>query len=226
MDNLTYASILLRIVLAMVFGSTIGIERRQKRRAAGMRTHALVCLGAVIVMLTSHYIVYLYGIGDPSRLGAQVISGIGFLGVGTIIVDRRQQVKGLTTAASLWACACIGLALGVGFYFAAVIGFFCILLINVVLNRVENFIATRSRFIDFYVVLENRQALSAYRKMLDNEELSIIRFTPTAPDDLRGKRDERMAVNIRVKLKQRGTQIAVLDRIRNFEGLISLEEMM
>ena len=127
-DFLTYIrelnmlSILIRLILAVVTGVLIGIDRRMKRRGAGIKTHVLVCLGATIVMMTGQYISIYFGTGqEVSRMGAQVVSGIGFLGVGTIIVTGRNQVRGLTTAAGLWACACTGLALGIGFYEGALL---------------------------------------------------------------------------------------------------------
>jgi len=89
----------------MLLGGILGIERGRKYRPAGFRTYMLVCLGTTIVMLTNQYVYERYGGGDPVRMGAQVISGIGFLGAGTIIVTGHNQVKGLTTAAGLWAAA-------------------------------------------------------------------------------------------------------------------------
>ena len=130
MEGLAYlremnvASVLLRLTVAMLFGGFIGLERERKRRPAGFRTYMLVCLGAALTMLLSQYESYMVThawhetameIGlrtDVSRFGAQVINGIGFLGAGTIIVTGKQEVKGLTTAAGLWASACMGLAIG------------------------------------------------------------------------------------------------------------------
>ena len=112
-------SVTLRFVLAVLFGGIIGLEREHKHRPAGFRTHILVCMGAASVMMTSQYLINLVNSGvasftcDPARLGAQVISGIGFVGAGTIMVTKRRQVKGLTTAAGLWDSAIIGLAIGV-----------------------------------------------------------------------------------------------------------------
>ncbi len=114
---------LLRLTLAGVFGGIIGFEREHSHRPAGFRTHILVAVGATLVMLTSSYIFTEYqGLTnmDPARLGAQVISGIGFLGAGTILREGFS-VKGLTTAASLWAVSCIGLAVGIGYYEGALI---------------------------------------------------------------------------------------------------------
>ncbi|HZK39117.1 MAG TPA: MgtC/SapB family protein [Clostridia bacterium] len=114
---------LLRLTLAGVFGGIIGFEREHSHRPAGFRTHILVAVGAALVMLTSSYIFTEYqGLTnmDPARLGAQVISGIGFLGAGTILREGFS-VKGLTTAASLWAVSCIGLAVGIGYYEGALV---------------------------------------------------------------------------------------------------------
>src|SRR5690554_4598709 len=102
----------------MVAGGILGLDREFKNRPAGLRTFMLVCIASTLVMITNQYVLEVYSHLniDPTRMGAQVISGIGFLGVGTIIVTRRNHVKGLTTAAGLWASACIGLAIGIGFY--------------------------------------------------------------------------------------------------------------
>lgn len=114
-------TIVIRVLLALIIGGIIGLERESKKQAAGFRTYMLVCLGATLVMMTNQYICNVFEAGDPSRLGAQVISGIGFLGAGTIIVTRKSQVRGLTTAAGLWSAACIGLAIGIGFYEGAIV---------------------------------------------------------------------------------------------------------
>ena len=126
--ELNWASIVLRLTLAILCGGIIGIERGRKGRTAGFRTHVLVCIGATLTVLTNQYMMQYFGGGDPARLGAQVINGIGFLGAGTIIVTGRHKVKGLTTAAGLWASACLGVAIGAGFYEGALAGFAAIFL--------------------------------------------------------------------------------------------------
>lgn len=122
-------STVFRIFLAVLLGGLVGLERGHHGRAAGLRTHILVCLGAAMSAMVGLYVVTVLSLsGDPMRIGAQVISGIGFLGVGTIIIRNRRQVTGLTTAAGLWATASIGLAIGVGYYIAALGGFLAVML--------------------------------------------------------------------------------------------------
>ena len=131
-------SICFRILLALIFGGCIGLERGYHGRAAGLRTHILVCLGATLASMTGVYEVGVLGFAaDPMRVAAQVISGIGFLGVGTIIVRNRSQVTGLTTAAGLWATGSIGIAIGIGFYIAAFLAFLIVFLAITVLIHLE-----------------------------------------------------------------------------------------
>ena len=117
----TPGNLILRIVVSLILGSLIGIDRGAKKRGGGARTDAAVCLGATLVMMTAQYIEIVFpGKADMARLAAQVISGVGFLGAGSIIISGHQ-IKGLTSAASIWICACIGLAAGIGFVDGAVI---------------------------------------------------------------------------------------------------------
>lgn len=129
----------LRLFMAMVIGGIIGFEREIGNRPAGFRTHTLVCVGSTLVMLTSEYLFKEYsGIVnlDPARLGAQVISGIGFLGAGTIL-KLGPRVRGLTTAASLWVVACLGLAIGAGFYWGAIVATIFVYITLILLKKVE-----------------------------------------------------------------------------------------
>ena len=136
--TLSFWAILVRLTLAVICGGVIGAERETKRRPAGFRTHILICLGAAITTLTSQYLLLsLHLFTDVARLGAQVISGIGFIGAGTIIVTRDKRVKGLTTAAGLWAAAIIGLACGAGYVECAVFATLVVLVVELVLIRLE-----------------------------------------------------------------------------------------
>ena len=150
LTGLNSVSILLRLALATVCGGVIGVERGLKRRPAGLRTHILVCLGSALVMIVNQYITILYPGSDPARLGAQVISGIGFVCAGTIIVGKKH-VTGLTTAAGLWASACMGLAAGIGFYEGAVIACLFIYVVMTLLHKLDERMAARSPTVIVYV---------------------------------------------------------------------------
>jgi len=129
LKELNVYSTLFRVFLALILGGIIGFERGYHRRAAGLRTHILVCVGSAMTPLIGIYSASILNLGgDPMRVGAQVISGIGFLGAGTILIRKHEQVTGLTTAAGLWATACIGLAVGVGYYSAALFGFAAVMI--------------------------------------------------------------------------------------------------
>ena len=157
------ASVLLRLTLAVVCGGLIGVNREHKRRPAGFRTYMMVCMGAALSMILGQYedtmlhtlLSGAFGtVGQPtdvSRFGAQVINGIGFLGAGTILVTDRQEVKGLTTAAGLWASACMGLAIGAGFYECMFLAFGLILLCICLLPYIDAVIVSRARNMNIYV---------------------------------------------------------------------------
>lgn len=149
-----YAEITARLVMACFLGGFIGFERESTRRPAGFRTHILVCAGSALVMLTSEFMFRRYhGVTniDPGRLGAQVISGIGFLGAGTIIREGFS-VKGLTTAASLWAVSCVGIAVGIGFYEGAIAATVLIYITLITLKRFEGTFIRRAK--SRYVYIE------------------------------------------------------------------------
>ena len=129
MEIMEYAPYLLRLFLAMVIGGLIGYERMESNHEAGLRTHILVCLGSATIMVLSELLYVRYGSGDITRLGAQVISGIGFLGAGSIIIDQtKNKIKGITTAAGIWATAALGLVIGMGYYVIAVFVFILIII--------------------------------------------------------------------------------------------------
>lgn len=137
-------ALLVRTMLVIICAGIIGYDRNAHGAAAGFRTHILVCLGAMIAMSTGQYAV-MYYTADVTRIGAQVVSGIGFLGAGSIIVNKRR-ITGLTTAAGLWASACIGLAIGIGFYEGAIIGAFAVWFTERVLRDVSKNIRIKNGF--------------------------------------------------------------------------------
>ena len=197
-------SITIRLLLALGVGLVIGIDREMKRRVAGIKTHILVCVGAAMVMITSQYMLTRFGTGDPARLGAQVISGVGFLGVGTIIVTGRNQVRGLTTAASIWACACLGLAAGIGFIEGVIVALLFIVFTLKVLGKLDKVVQKRAREIDFYIEFENNEGLNKFSEKMREDGNRIVRIQvgkcegegeyPNALVNIRVKDRDRMAV--------------------------------
>ncbi|MFA5097664.1 MAG: MgtC/SapB family protein [Candidatus Margulisiibacteriota bacterium] len=131
-------AITLQLILSAVLGGVIGFFRERDKKAAGLRTHILVCMGSTLLMLIAVHLASIYPGSDVGRIAGQVIVGIGFLGAGTILVDREKaSVMGLTTAASIWVSAAIGLAVGCGFYYAALISTLIVLLVIEVLRKME-----------------------------------------------------------------------------------------
>lgn len=151
-------SIVVRLLLALVLGGIIGVERSRHGRAAGMRTHVLVCVGACMTALVGLHLLTLNGTADASRIAAQVISGIGFLGVGTIMIRNQSVVTGLTTAAGVWCTATIGIALGYGFYLAALIATVITMITATLLTRLEG---GKKYIVRCYVELKSAEKATA-----------------------------------------------------------------
>lgn len=144
-----------RILLSALIGGCIGFERGQHGRAAGLRTHILVCIGAALTVLTGFYTALVLGFNnDPLRISAQVISGVGFLGAGTIMMRNEARITGLTTAAGLWTTACIGIAIGMGFYLAAAVAFLAVMFSVTVLTKLESKPQSRNGKV-YYLELED-----------------------------------------------------------------------
>jgi putative Mg2+ transporter-C (MgtC) family protein len=159
-------NVFIRLVLALVFGGVIGLERGRQGRAAGMRTHILVCIGATLASMTGIYVYNVLGVSnDPLRLAAQVISGIGFLGVGTILIKGRFQITGLTTAAGIWCAATIGIALGIGFYEGAIVTFIASVSAVTIMHRLEYSITGRHTRFGMYVEIDS---VSKIRTTIDH----------------------------------------------------------
>ncbi len=161
-DDIGWLTVIVRLVLAVICGGFIGLERERKRRPAGFRTHILICLGAAMTTLTSLYLALELGANtDVARLGAQVIAGVGFIGAGTIIVTKRKQVKGLTTAAGLWASAIVGLCCGAAFFEGAVLATVIILIAELAFVKLEYSVFSNSRAFNLYVEYEGAQHLGS-----------------------------------------------------------------
>lgn len=216
------ASIMLRLVLAAVCGGIIGLDRGKKRRPAGFRTHVLVCVGSALAMLTNQYVVTILGIGeDTTRLGAQVISGIGFLGAGTILVTGKQQVKGLTTAAGLWASACMGLAAGIGFYEGAVSG--CIFIFGgvTILHKIDENTMAKSKVADLYVELKTVKGISILLEYLKGQEIDI-----TNMEVIKSKNAmvEHVGLFLTVKQHEKRSHAKLISMVGTVEEVAYVEE--
>lgn len=216
-------SIIARLTLAAICAGIIGAERGRKRRPAGFRTHMLVCMGSAMIMITSQYMSDVLGMeGDASRMGAQVISGIGFLGAGTIIVVGKNQVKGLTTAAGLWACACMGLAIGIGFYEGAIIS--CIFLYGVVtgLHKLDLYARTHSRILDVYVELQDITGVTNFIRTVKSDGTKISNIEVKKSSEL--DNEQNVGLTMTLTLAERWDHSDYMLQLHNIEGVSTVEE--
>ena len=227
-------SVLLRLVLAMFLGGMIGLERGFKGRPAGFRTYLIVCLGAALTMLLSQYNYVMMqtewaelaaAIGvrtDVSRFGAQVITGIGFLGAGTMIVTGRQQVKGLTTAAGLWASACMGLAGGAGFYECGFLAFALIFCSIRWLPHMESYIVEIARNMNIYVEFESMDDIG---EILGRVKAQDVQIYSVEIDRGREDRSSHPSATLSIRLNQRRIHEQVLAGISEHESVYVIEEL-
>ena len=217
--DVTTVSVLFRLFIAVVCGGIIGIEREHKRRPAGFRTHILICLGASMTTLTSQFLFYdlnLYT--DIGRLGAQVVAGIGFIGAGAIIVTKRRQVKGLTTAAGLWTCAIIGLAIGAGYYEAAVIATFVIVVAEIFFVKFEYWVLVNSRNLNIYVEYEDNENLDNVIRLIKGYRIVIIDLEIT-------KSGNNSCAIFQLQLPKKISHDKIMTAISTAEGIVSVEEL-
>ena len=219
--EVTVLAVVLRIIASIIIGGVIGLERGMKHRPAGMRTYMVVCLGACLVMLTNQYIFQIAGTGDPVRMGAQVVSGIGFLGAGTIVVTRRSQIKGLTTAAGLWAAAGVGLALGIGFYEAAVTAAVGLFAVMTLLQRLDNRLHRKTRTVEVYVELDKEMPLGDFLRALRDKDLDVQDVQRESGATESGNR----AYIATLKSIRRRNHVEVADEVRELPGIAYLEEL-
>lgn len=215
-------SVAVRMMLSMVIGGILGVERGYRNRPAGFKTHMLVCMGSAMVMMTGQYTFETFQASDPSRLAAQVVSGIGFLGAGTIMVTKKSQVKGLTTAAGLWTAAGLGLAVGIGFYEGAVIGAISVLFVMVVMYRMDSVIKKRSRVIHLYAEYGRGFQLRLLSEQLQTAHCEMFDVQVSV-----GKKwkMESNTLFFTVKMHERIRHELLLDLIGEVEGVSYIEEI-
>ncbi len=179
-------SVIIRLAVAVICGGIIGLEREHKHRPAGFRTHILIALGSAMATLISQYLIQevnaIFGpdaiLGttvncDPARLGAQVIAGMGFIGAGTIMKNKRNQVKGLTTAAGLWTTAIIGMSAGVGFIEITLISTVLLFVTEIIFTKLDWKTGAKVRSTNLFIAYETHEALDAIIEKLRELEITV-----------------------------------------------------
>jgi putative Mg2+ transporter-C (MgtC) family protein len=221
LDDINAVSTVVRLVLAVVIGGVIGMERGARSHPAGFRTHMLVCVGACLAMLTNQFVYEnISELSDPTRLGAQVITGVGFLGVGTILVTGRHRIRGLTTAAGLWASACTGLAIGIGYYSGAITAAVLIFTALAFFPAIESRVLARSRTLEVYVEMETLKNIHPLLEYLRAREVNILDTHFNASAFVSG------SVGLHLSLKiPRNARAQLLKDIEKQEGVLLIEEL-
>lgn len=221
--DLNTFSVLIRLLLAVLCGGLVGLERERKHRPAGFRTHILICLGASITTLTSQYLFLVRSqFTDIARLGAQVIAGIGFIGAGTIIVTQHRRVKGLTTAAGLWASAAIGLCIGAGFYEGGLAATVLILTVELVFSKLEYRIMDNAREVNILVEYENITVLNQALKYMKEVDLRIISMEVIKAD---GSPSGKNCVNIHLLIHRKLRIRDMIADIAQIPGIDTVERL-
>ena len=211
----------MRLFLALIVGLVVGIDRELKRRGAGIKTHVLVCVGAAAVMITSEYLMVKFGGDlDISRMGAQVISGVGFLGVGTIIVTGRNQVRGLTTAASLWVCACVGLAAGVGYVEGVLIALILLIFTLRILGKLDVVVHRHAKVFDLYLEFTDNKGLTKFVEKMREEQNKI-----TVLQIGKGDVGEGSNAVVSLEIKDHSKRPGLIDDLRCLEYIRFVEEL-
>ena len=221
--DVTVLSITVRMVLAVVCGGIIGIEREYKRRPAGFRTHILICLGAAMTTLTSQFLyLNMHYYTDMARLGAQVVAGMGFIGAGTIIVTRHRRVKGLTTAAGLWTAAIVGLALGGGFYEGGIAATVLILLAELLFSKLEYRMLDNAPEVNLYIEYTGKSCLEQILKLYRENELKVLNMEITR---FKESETHNACAIFSLRLNKRCGVEKLLSQMHTVPGVVTVEEL-
>ncbi len=192
-----------------------------RKRNAGLRTFALVCAGSALAMLTNEYLILRYNAAvDPGRMAAQVISGVGFLGVGTIILNG-EKVRGLTTAASLWATAAVGIAVGSGFFLGALFGFSVIFISTTFMYKFEERADKSNKFITVYAEIKKEAGLSRLVKYITDNDFSLYSVEKLE----KKKENDDLCVYVEINLKRHVEHGKIISDVNLIEGVIYAEEL-
>lgn len=210
---------LIRLLMALVASGILGMERTRKLRPAGMRTYMLVCIGACSTVLAGLSLFEAYGPGfDPARMSAQVISGIGFIGAGTIMVTPRQKVRGLTTAAGLWAVACLGINIGVGNY-AISLGVFLAMLITMLMaDKLEVVFYRHLKRIHVTIFITSMSILPSIRETLTPHDITLSNLEFGEAVEGQG-----VALTCFLRLKKHGNHQEIIGQLEKIPGILHVE---
>lgn len=216
-------AVAIRLVIATVFGGLVGWERIIKHHSAGIKTHALVSLGSASATALNIYLAMLPGLNaDVSRIPAGVVSGIGFLGAGTILVTGRKQIKGLSTAATLWVTSCMGMAIGAGYL---EIGCVCLAMVgfsNILLKQLSNKVEGYSKFMSIYIEVNKSRGVNKLRNLLTEQGFTIISMTKSQGKTLQSS-DTGLILDLDLERKKSHNE--VLDFLSNEEFVNYVEEV-
>lgn len=221
--DMTFLSVMARMLCAMLCGGIIGIEREFKRRPAGFRTHILICMGAAMTTLTSQYLYLCLGYHtDMARLGAQVIAGIGFIGAGTIIVTKQQRVKGLTTAAGLWVAAIIGLALGAGFFEGGILVTVLVLAAELLFVKLEYKLFDNAAERIYYIEYSGKECLESVLNLFKEKEIQILNMEITRAEQ---SEQHHASAIISTRMKKTKESVNIESYLNAINGLHLVEEL-
>lgn len=220
MDDLAVA---IRLVIATACGSLIGWERVVRRHSAGIRTFALVSLGSAVAAVLNIYLALIPNLNaDVSRIPAGVVSGIGFLGAGTILVTGRNQIKGLTTAATLWVASCMGMAFGAGYLSVGFVCFILVLIANLLLMHLSTRVEENSRYVSLYIEVEETNGIKKLRKSFVGMGYQITSMNKTKDKTLSGT---DTALMIDLDFKKRHSHLKLIDELNNLDFVSYVEEV-
>lgn len=205
-----HIAVAIRLIMATIFGGLVGWERIVTHHNAGIKTFALVSLGSAVATVLNIYLADLPGLNaDVSRIPAGVVSGIGFLGAGTILVTGKKQIKGLSTAATLWVTACMGMALGAGFLDAGILTFLLIVFANVVLLQISDRVENNSKYMSIYIEVPKNRGVNKLTNAINEQGFSIMSMEKSKEKPLQSS-DAGLIIDI------------ALDRKRSHKELISM----
>lgn len=222
LEEFNNVSVILRLVLSVIMGAVIGMERPFRRHDAGLRTFALVALGSCLATVVNIYLYKITGSADTSRIAAGVISGIGFIGVGSIIITSRREVRGLTTAAGLWVTAALGIALGSGMIYISIFTFFLAIITIRLLLLISNHTERTDRMLEIYIEAEDMHTVENVRKYMTENGFRIKTMEKHRDKAISGN---GLTVLLETDLMQKTDHSRVIKDIEDIDGVAYIEEI-